>query len=147
MRLEESCLDLVADTASLLDRIQIVAEVCQSRRTTAHRLLAALARRPRMPDRRWLENVLRDIADGTCSVLEHGYLTKVERAHGLPPGRRQPMDEDTSGRVYRDVHYEQYDQYVELDGALFHDSPPRTFGAPGAPKSRGQSFSRRMGVP
>jgi len=100
-----------------------------------------------MPDRRWLENVLRDIADGTCSVLEHGYLTKVERAHGLPPGRRQPMDEDTSGRVYRDVHYEQYDQYVELDGALFHDSPPRAFGAPGAPKSRGQSFSRRMGVP
>ena len=33
------------------------------------------------------------------------------------------MGEDTSGRVYRDVHYAQYDQYVELDGALFHDSP------------------------
>ena len=123
MRLEEACLDLVADTASLLDRIQIVAGVCQSRRSTAHRLLAALPRRPRMPDRRWLEAVLCDIANGTSSVLEHGYLTKVERAHGLPHGRRQPMGEDTSGRVYRDVHYEEYDQYVELDGALFHDSP------------------------
>jgi hypothetical protein len=123
MRLEEACLELVVDTASLLDRIQLVAGVCQSRRTTALRLLAALAFRPRMPGRRWLEDVLRDIANGTCSVLEHGYLTKVERAHGLPPGRRQQVGEDTSGRVYRDVHYAQYDQYVELDGALFHDSP------------------------
>jgi len=123
MRFEEACLDLVAITRSELDRIQLLAGACQSRRTTAHRLLSALARRSRMPDRRWLEAVLRDIADGTCSVLEHGYLTKVERPHGLPRARRQNPARGSNGRVYRDVTYERYDQHVELDGALFHDSP------------------------
>jgi hypothetical protein len=67
--------------------------------------------------------VLRDVAEGTCSVLEHGSLTKVERPHGLPRGRRQLAGEDSSGRVYRDVYYEECDQYVELDGVLVHGTP------------------------
>lgn len=122
MRFEEACLDLVAATRSELDRIQILADACQSRRTTARRLLQALARRARVPDRRWLESVLHDIATGTCSVLEHGYLTKVERAHGLPRCRRQRPELGPSGRLFRDVEYEQLGQLVELDGRLFHDS-------------------------
>ena len=103
MRFEEACLDVVATTRSPLDRIQLLAGACQSRRTTAQRLLSALARRRRMPHRQWLQAVLRDIADGTCSVLEHGYLTKVERPHGLPRGRRQARGERSRQRVYRDV--------------------------------------------
>ena len=35
MRFEEACLDLVAATKSELDRIQLLAGACQSRRTTA----------------------------------------------------------------------------------------------------------------
>lgn len=123
MRLEEACLDLVAATGSKLDRIQLVAGVCQSRRTTPHRLLVALERRARMPDRRWLEAVLRDVAGGTCSVLEHGYLTLVERPHGLPRGTRQLVEQGSRGRVYRDVGYPAFDELIELDGVLGHDSP------------------------
>ena len=98
---EEACLDVVATTRSPLDRIQLLAGACQSRRTTAHRLLSALDRRSRMPDREWLRGVLRDIADGTCSVLEHGYLTRVERPHGLPRGQRQVFGRPcrTAGKV------------------------------------------------
>ena len=82
MRHEDAVLDLVAASRSPLDRIQLLADACRSGRTTASRLLAALARRPRVRDRRWLEAVLHDIAEGTCSVLEHGYLTLVERPRG-----------------------------------------------------------------
>jgi hypothetical protein len=66
--------------------------------------------------------VLRDIAEGTCSVLEHGYLTRVERPHGLPRGRRQRPAVSARGRVFRDVDYKQFGLIVELDGRAFHES-------------------------
>ena len=123
MRFEEACLDGVLATASILDKIQLLAGACQSGRTTANRLTRALAGRARVSGRRFLESVLADIADGTCSVLEHGYLTNVERPHGLPRARRQAPSVDTTGQVYRDVAYESFDQLVELDGRLVHASP------------------------
>ena len=122
MRFEEACLDLVIATPSKLDQVQLLADACQSRRTSPPRLLTALAGRSRVPDRRWIDAVLHDIAAGSASVLEHGYLTEVERAHGLPHGRRQSPDESGGGRIHRDVLYEAFNQYVELDGRLFHDT-------------------------
>ena len=59
-------------------------------------------------------------AAGACSVLEHGYLIRVERAHGLPRAERQRRATATLGVVYRDVEYDTF--IVELDGRLFHDS-------------------------
>jgi hypothetical protein len=53
-------------------------------------------------------------------VLEHGYLTRVERPHGLPTARRQ-VRESLSGTVYRDVTYDDFGRVVELDGRLGHD--------------------------
>jgi hypothetical protein len=123
MRFEEACLDLVVEAGSSLDRVQLLAAACQSRRTTAERLLGALSARSRVRDRRWIEAVLRDVAAGTTSVLEHGYLTRVERPHGLPRGVWQLAGRGPRGTVYRDVAYPGLGQYVELDGALFHDSP------------------------
>jgi hypothetical protein len=123
MRFEEACLDVVMATASELDQIQLLADARQSRRTTAQRLLTALSRRSRVRRRRWIQAVLEDIATRAGSVLEHGYLTKVERAHGLPRGHRQRAERTPGGRVHRDVTYEEFDQHVELDSRMFHDSP------------------------
>jgi hypothetical protein len=68
-----------------------------------------------------MDAVLTDVAAGTCSVLEHGYLQRVERAHALSGARRQVRDRLGAGSVYRDVLY-RGGVVVELDGRLFHDT-------------------------
>jgi len=60
------------------------------------------------------------VAEGTCSVLEHGYLTMVERPHGLPVGRRQVSARRAGRAMWRDVQYEDWGCLVELDGRLGH---------------------------
>ena len=120
LRYEEAALDVALDAGSDFEALAVLASVCQSRRTTARRLLAAVSARHRVPRRAWLAGVLSDVADGTCSVLEHGYLTRVERAHDLPRARRQVRNLSSTGVVYRDVDYGEL--VVELDGRLFHDS-------------------------
>ena len=66
--------------------------------------------------------MLSDVADGTCSVLEHGYLDLVERPHDLPAGQRQAPRHGSNGRVYCDVDLPGLGLKVELDGKLFHTS-------------------------
>ena len=121
MTAEDAVLYLAIGARSELTAVGVIADAVQSRRTTADRMLAALAKRHRVPGRPFLVGVLRDVRDGTCSVLEHGYLTRVERPHGLPRGRRQSPAE-SGRRIYRDVEYPEQDAYVELDGRLFHDT-------------------------
>jgi hypothetical protein len=75
-------------------------------------------------ERAWIHEVLNDLATGTCSVLEHGYLVHVERAHGLVPARRQVRATASTGVVYRDTQYGEV-FIVELDGRLVHDSVPQ----------------------
>ena len=82
---------------------------------------AALDSRSRIRRRALLASVLDDIATGTCSALEQGYLDRVERAHGLPTARRQVRD-SAKGVVYRDVDYEEFGLLVELDGRVHHSS-------------------------
>jgi hypothetical protein len=117
VRFEEAVLDQAAAARTELDAVAVVADAVQRRRTTADRLLEALDRRRRIGRRRFLASVLADVRDGTHSVLEHGYLVRVERAHGLPRGERQASGD---GR-YRDVRYAAHATDVELDGRLFHD--------------------------
>lgn len=121
MRYEDAALDVACRAGSELDAIAVLANACQSRRTTAQRLLQALDSRGRLRRRRWLRAVLLDIADGTCSVLEHGYLVRVERAHGLPRATRQKRSASSVGVCYRDSEYGER-LVVELDSRLFHDS-------------------------
>ncbi|PEG58185.1 type IV toxin-antitoxin system AbiEi family antitoxin domain-containing protein [Mycolicibacterium boenickei] len=121
MRYEEAALDVAGRSARELDAIAVLANACQSRRTTARRLLKALDSRGRLRRRRWLRAVLIDIADGTCSVLEHGYLVRVERPHGLPRAARQKRSASSLGVCYRDAEYGER-LVVELDGRVFHDS-------------------------
>lgn len=120
VRFEEAVLDVVAGLPREWDVIECCAAAVRSRCTTASRLSAALAARNRFPRRTWLLRVLADVASGAASVLEHGYLDRVERAHGLPPADRQRVDRVSGGRVYRDASYPAYDLTVELDGRLDH---------------------------
>lgn len=122
MRMEEAAIEVASAAKTEHGAIAVLADVCQSRRTTAGRLLTALERRTRLPRRKWLLEVLSDIADGTCSVLERGYLTRIERPHGLPRARRQAAETSDSGPLYRDVDYAEFGLLVELDGRLFHNS-------------------------
>ncbi|WP_276824003.1 type IV toxin-antitoxin system AbiEi family antitoxin domain-containing protein [Mycolicibacterium mageritense] len=124
MRYDEAALDVACRADSELDAIAVLANACQSRRTTAQRLLDVLDSRGRVRRRRWLRGVLVDIADGTCSVLEHGYLVRVERPHGLPRAARQKRSVSSVGVCYRDAEYGER-LVVELDGRVFHDSATR----------------------
>ena len=132
LRYEEAALDVACHTTGF-DAIAVLADACQSRRTTADRLLRVLDSRRRIRGRRWLRAVLIDIAAGTCSVLEYGYRNRVERAHGLPRAKRQTRFASSIGVVYRDTEYAER-LVVELDGRLFHDSA----------SARGKDFERDL---
>ena len=121
MRYEEAAIDVAAEAVTDFSSLGVLSRAVQSRRTTADRLLASARRRTRLTRRNWIESVLEDIAAGTASVLEHGYLTRVERAHGLAADRRQVFDRLRAGSIYRDVLY-LCGVVVELDGRLFHDT-------------------------
>jgi hypothetical protein len=121
LRIEQAVLDVAAEAGDDFRAIAVLAAAVQSRRTTAERVLEALHGRRPIARRTFLIGVLRDIAEGTCSVLEHGYLTRVERAHGLPVAKRQ-VAASARGPVYRDVEYRRLGLVVELDGWLFHAS-------------------------
>jgi hypothetical protein len=121
VRLEQAAIDVAAEASDELSAVAGLADLVQSRRTTAERLMAALATRSRLARRPLLIAVLSDLASGTCSALERDYLALVERAHGLPHARRQ-VRESWRGTVYRDVLYTAYGLVVELDGRLFHDT-------------------------
>ena len=121
VRIEEVVLDLAAGAVDDLAAIGVVADAVRSRRD--HRAAATAGARqpaagssarapPRGPRRRGRRHPL---------GLEHAYLTRVERPHGLPTGDRQAIDR-RAGTIYRDVDYPDYGLVVELDGRLGHRS-------------------------
>lgn len=121
LRYDEAALDVAIDAPTEFAAVGVLADACQSRRTTAARMLDALIARPRVARRQWLETVLADVDAGTCSVLERGYLDRVERAHGLPRADRQARATTSLGVIYRDVEYDA-GLVIELDGRLFHNT-------------------------
>ncbi len=124
--LEHSWIDLAARHLGADDvgaAFASLARLCFSRRTTPDRIADVLATRARVAGRATIEGLLADARDGACSVLERGYLLRVERAHGLPRGRRQARSDATGRRTDQDVSYDDFGFVVELDGRAFHDSP------------------------
>ena len=118
-RVEHAVLSLAATARREVDAVAFLADAVGARLTTGDRLLAALRDTSRIQRRRFLEGVIADVASGTCSTLEHGFLTRVERAHGLPTAARQ-VRESGKGTLFRDAVYEVFDLIVELDGRTFH---------------------------
>ena len=118
----EQALVRVASAAPTDDvAVSVLADGCQARRTTASRIGAELEASPRLPRRRLLLAVVRDVASGAMSVLERRYLLHVERAHGLPVGRRQRPERTDTGTTQRDVEYVDQALLLELDGRLGHE--------------------------
>lgn len=116
-RVEHAVLDVAGAAKDDLGAVAVVADAVQARLTTAPRLRAAAATRNRLARRELIDGVLTSVADGVNSALEHGYLVRVERPHGLPRGRRQAR----RGDRWDDVSYDAQGVLVELDGRLFHD--------------------------
>ncbi len=115
LTVEDTVLDLCTDPRAT---IHWVTSAVQRRRTTPRRLREALAARDRVTQRRLLSDLLEDVREGAQSPLEVSYLRDVERAHGLPRGRRQLRR--GRARAHHDLGYREFGLIVELDGQLGH---------------------------
>jgi hypothetical protein len=118
----EHALVRVASAAPTDDAsVGVLADGCQTRRTTTARLADELRASPKLARRGLLLAILDDVATGALSVLERRFLLHVERAHGLPRARRQKPERTLAGSVHRDVEYVEQALLVELDGRLGHE--------------------------
>jgi hypothetical protein len=124
-RLEETVLDLAEAATTGTGAISWILAACASRRTKPGRLLRAMDSRARIRRRRMLLAALGDARAGVESILEHGYLYRVERAHGLPQGARQRWTQAGGTSRYEDIRYEEYGVIVELDGRGAHPEGER----------------------
>ncbi len=121
IRLEHAAIDVAARRADTAARFRVFADVCQTRLTSAATIADVLRSRARVPHRQLLMDLLDDLAEGACSVLERNYLL-LERRHGLPSAHRQRRDVVAGRPFYRDVPYSDFHLIVELDGRPFHDT-------------------------
>jgi len=119
-RIEDTVLDLIEITPSLDEAVSLVLRASASRRTQPERILAAMQCRARMPRRAALLQALGAAGDGAHSLLEFRYVTRVERPHALPPGRRQNPVRRGGRSQYQDLSYDGYALVVELDGREAH---------------------------
>ena len=122
MRREDAVLMLVDEAETELEVIRLITDAARDRRIGAGRLREAERRRSRLARRHLVRALLDDVSAGVESVLEHAYLTRVERAHGLPLATRQVVRRTAGGKEYRDVEYDEFAFVVELDGRIGHDS-------------------------
>lgn len=124
LRVEEAVLDVADGALRPEAAIDVVLRAVQRRLTTAARLRDALAARGRYRWRALLLMVLEEVVVGVRSALERLYLRDVERAHGLPAGRYNPLETVSERRRetrrYRDVRYEAWRLVVEVDGGEAH---------------------------
>lgn len=125
IRIEDCVLDLVDGAVTRDEAVSVIVRAVGSRRTKAERICAAMERRPRMRWRRETFDALGAAADGTHSLLEFRYLTRVEGPHGLPAGVRQYPVRGARHREYQDIAYEDYGLIVELDGCGAHPAESR----------------------
>ena len=122
VRVEVAAVEVAHRATDDLAAISALASVVGARRTVADRLRLEVERRGRLRRRTLLTGLLADLAEGTHSVLEHGYLDRVLRPHALPePTNRQAPVSGAGRQEYRDVAHADVELVVELDGKL-HDA-------------------------
>jgi very-short-patch-repair endonuclease len=117
LALEHNVLLAVGLAADESAAIGLLSEQVGRNGVTASSVRRALQLHRKVRFRALLQRLLDDIENGTESVLEHGYLTRVERPHGLPVPTRQAR----RGTERRDMLYAELALVVELDSRL-HDT-------------------------
>jgi hypothetical protein len=123
---EDTVLDLVDAADDFDDVCGWVTRAFGRRLTGEGPLLAAMSQRKKLRWRAELEGLMRAAAGGAHSVLEFRYDRDVERAHGLPPAKRQvPFTKPDGQRGFRDRYYEKYGLAIELDGREWHPEENR----------------------
>jgi hypothetical protein len=101
IRLEHALIDVVSGQLRNKDvaaAFAVQARVCTRRRTTPQRILRVLATRQRVCGRDTLEAMLADLRDGAYSVLERGYLRRVERVCPKASAKRGWSSNSTAAR-------------------------------------------------
>lgn len=108
--------------ASETDVVAALTDTIGRRGVTAASVRAAVEQHPRLRRRGLVLALVDDIESGVDSVLEHGFLTRVERPHGLPRPVRQAVRAGRDGVERRDLDYPEFEVVIELDGRLNHAS-------------------------
>lgn len=124
-RIEETTLDLAGTAPGFDDAFGWLCRATGRRLTTSSRLRAAVTTRSRIRWRGEILDALTDIGSGVHSNLERRYARDVERAHRLPPARRQVQMMHGSRSRYLDNLYEGLGVAVELDGRAAHPAERR----------------------
>lgn len=119
-RVEATVVGLVNAAPRFRDAVAAITGSCQPRLTTPERLRAAVELRSKLRWRRDVIGVLADVSDGAETPLELAYVSRVERAHGLPVGKRQRHRRVERRVQWIDVDYADFHVRAELDGRLGH---------------------------
>lgn len=123
----ETVLDLANTSATAEEAVAWAIKACQRKAATPD-IIAMYMSEPGHRRLRWrddLRDALAEIRIGVESPLEHRYLRDVERAHGLPEGKRQVKAKRGSTAWFHDVRYPDYGVGVELDGVAYHPAHAR----------------------
>jgi Transcriptional regulator, AbiEi antitoxin len=123
---EQTIVDLLDAAVNFDDAVGWVTRAFQRNLTSEGKLGRALAARKKLRWRDRLKEAIPMAATGTHSTLEYRYDCDVERAHGLPPARKQvPFTKPDGAKGFRDRYYDEYGLVVELDGKQYHDDEQR----------------------
>ncbi len=147
--LAHDALCMAHEAETELDAVAVVAAAVAAK-VSGRRLRAALQQHHSLRRRRFVATLIDDVAEGTDSVLQHGYLVHVERPHGLPPLRRQARRTSSRGTECRDGEYEaSASSWSWTDGSTTSRGPQATetrpvtsMISPRAEASRGYATGR-----
>lgn len=111
--------DLLRDVTSEETAVALVLEAMRRRHVSTETLTRELQHDLMHPWRTVALRAAGHAGEGLQSVIEVRYA-ELERAHGLPCGRRQFKVSRLSRAEFQDVYYDEYAVVVELDGRLAH---------------------------
>lgn len=120
-RVVDTVIDLTQSARTTDEAVSWLSRACGKRLTTPERLAAAIRERRKLRRRREVLYAVGDAAEGDHSLLEVRYHRNVERAHGLPTGKRQRRRVAASRIEYIDVVYREFGTISELDGRIGHE--------------------------